>query len=585
MSNISSKVRRSSRCDAQHIVRAVYEALEMRKNKQALKLLGPLLQKKAGNPQLLILKALALVRVGKKEEALQLAHELKAQRQVEGDETLLNNLAIVFREAGAASEATECFKKQEPNNEELALCLFAAYGRERDFLKQQQLAQKLQKQFGREQYALWAIVATTLQVMEGAPPKLLFLTERQMAKRAEESKLNTYEEMRLYLEILERQGKLAEAVQMLESPIGDNYTSKIERLQTKARLLFNNGNWKEARAVYMELMTVDEGQVKGKEEWSHVRGVLDCIMKEKNFPVPSNAPQGGSVGGMSITIAPVENPKEDFEWIMQEGEKMIAFLIEHQTGEIKSRTPHLAAVELYTRLLAFCPAHLSIHKDILGKSIDAVYSYVEMFCTKDMCAYDLVVPLQRFPVDQHQIIMDKLKTLGGSGPHKDASDDLESVCLRFGTMTKISRMLGLHTSIVSDDSKFRQEVQEHLHAALSCVKRLKRKPGYPRDRTPSDDNTLVAARLLFDKFCQTRDECYLVDASIVARWGLHVSPTNFQFKLLLLKLYRTLGAFEAMHEVYTELDVKHILWDTLTYLILPASFQWCHINKVREKGG
>ena len=54
-------------------------------------------------------------------------------------------------------------------------------GRERDFLKQQQvrthamylstlvtvseqLAQKLQKQFGREQYALWAIVATTLQV-------------------------------------------------------------------------------------------------------------------------------------------------------------------------------------------------------------------------------------------------------------------------------------------------------------------------------------------------------------------------------------------------------------------------------------
>ena len=109
---------------------------------------------------------------------------------------------------------------------------------------------------------------------------------------------------------------------------------------------------------------------------------------------------------------------------------------------------------------------------------------------------------ERFPVDQHQIILDKLKTLGGSGPHKDASDDLESVCLRFGTMTKISRMLGLHKSILLDDFKFRQgsstfcaqnlrtlyapnwlaEVQEHLHATLSCVKRLKRKPGYPRDR-------------------------------------------------------------------------------------------------------
>lgn len=37
-------------------VRAVYEALEMRKNKQALKLLVPLLEKKPTNAQLRILK-------------------------------------------------------------------------------------------------------------------------------------------------------------------------------------------------------------------------------------------------------------------------------------------------------------------------------------------------------------------------------------------------------------------------------------------------------------------------------------------------------------------------------------------------
>ncbi len=42
--------------------------------------------------------------------------------------------------------------------------VFAAYGRERSFLKQQQVAQKLYKQFGTENYYLWSIVATTLQV-------------------------------------------------------------------------------------------------------------------------------------------------------------------------------------------------------------------------------------------------------------------------------------------------------------------------------------------------------------------------------------------------------------------------------------
>ncbi|KAJ1485803.1 hypothetical protein T484DRAFT_1792153 [Baffinella frigidus] len=65
-------------------------------------------------------------------------------------------------------------------------CVFQSYGRERNFLKQQQLAQKLHKQFGNPCYVLWSIVSTTLQVLEGAPPKLLVLAERQMSKRADE---------------------------------------------------------------------------------------------------------------------------------------------------------------------------------------------------------------------------------------------------------------------------------------------------------------------------------------------------------------------------------------------------------------
>ena len=49
-------------------VRAVYEALDGRKHKQALKLLTPLLEKKPDSAQLRILKALALVRLGSRDE-------------------------------------------------------------------------------------------------------------------------------------------------------------------------------------------------------------------------------------------------------------------------------------------------------------------------------------------------------------------------------------------------------------------------------------------------------------------------------------------------------------------------------------
>ena len=127
-------------------VRAVYEALDGRKHKLALKLLAPLLEKKPDNPQLRILKALALVRSGNKDEAVKIARELKSMKEVENDEHLLNNLAIVFREGGAPSEATECFVsawEKQPQNEDLGLCVFAAYGKERNFLKQQQVAIRL----------------------------------------------------------------------------------------------------------------------------------------------------------------------------------------------------------------------------------------------------------------------------------------------------------------------------------------------------------------------------------------------------------------------------------------------------------
>eukprot|EP00960_Hanusia_phi_P040202 754307-Hanusia_phi.AAC.2 len=216
---------------------------------------------------------------------------------------------------------------------------------------------------------------------------------------------------------------------------------------------------------------------------------------------------------------------------------MVDFLLKNQTGEVKTRTPDLAAVELYTRLLACCPASLSIHKDILTKSMDAIYRsrgvegqrlrkklrtrttgrwrWIDwmMMMSLQICREvlherhvrkyddlddggggddddtddddddDVDVDVDggegdgkygvrvddddedhnhdgRFPVDQHQTILDKLKPLGGSGPHNDDSDDLESVCLRFGTMTKLSRMLGQHTLIVPDDKKFIQGLQD-----------------------------------------------------------------------------------------------------------------------------
>eukprot|EP00961_Rhodomonas_salina_P058195 782183-Rhodomonas_salina.1 len=60
-------------------------------------------------------------------QALKIAREVKALPEVAADENLLNNLAVVFREGGCSSEATECFLgalERQPNSIDLTLCVF-----------------------------------------------------------------------------------------------------------------------------------------------------------------------------------------------------------------------------------------------------------------------------------------------------------------------------------------------------------------------------------------------------------------------------------------------------------------------------
>ena len=49
--------------------------------------------------------------------------------------------------------------------------------------------------------------------------------------------------------------------------------------------------------------------------------------------------------------------------------------------------------------------------------------------------------------------------------------------------------------------------------------------------------------------------------------GLTHSPSNAQFKLLLVRIYCTLGAFEPVVDLYSSLDAKHIQHDTIGLVV------------------
>ncbi|EYU45694.1 hypothetical protein MIMGU_mgv1a0008562mg, partial [Erythranthe guttata] len=152
-------------------VRPIWDAVDSRQFKNALKLCTALLSKYPNSPYALALKALTLERMGRNEEALSVCLNAKeilctSDPNVFVDDLTLSTLQIVFQRLDHLGMATSCYEHscaKYPNNLELMIGLFNCYVREYSFVKQQQIAIKMYKTAGEERFLLWAVCSIQLQ--------------------------------------------------------------------------------------------------------------------------------------------------------------------------------------------------------------------------------------------------------------------------------------------------------------------------------------------------------------------------------------------------------------------------------------
>uniref|UniRef100_A0A0A0KE06 Uncharacterized protein n=1 Tax=Cucumis sativus TaxID=3659 RepID=A0A0A0KE06_CUCSA len=127
-------------------VRPIWDAIDSRQFKNALKAVTTLLSKYPNAPYALALKAMVLERMGKAEEALSvclIAKELLyTNDSILMDDLTLSTLQIVFQRLDHMDLATSCYEYacgKFPNHLDLMTGLFNCYLREYSFVKQQQV--------------------------------------------------------------------------------------------------------------------------------------------------------------------------------------------------------------------------------------------------------------------------------------------------------------------------------------------------------------------------------------------------------------------------------------------------------------
>uniref|UniRef100_A0AAZ3Q3M0 N(alpha)-acetyltransferase 25, NatB auxiliary subunit n=1 Tax=Oncorhynchus tshawytscha TaxID=74940 RepID=A0AAZ3Q3M0_ONCTS len=508
-------------------LRPIYDYLDNGNNKMAIQQADKLLKKHKDLHCAKVLKAIGLQRTGKQDEAFSLAQEVATLEPT--DDNSLQALTILYREMHRPELVTKLYEaavKKVPLSEEYHSHLFMAYARVGEYKKMQQ--------------------AISAQDEKLAQTMFLPLAERMVEKMVKEEKIEAEAEVQLYFMILERLGKYVEALDMVRGPLGEKLTSELQSRENKCMMMYQRLQlWPECNALSYKLL------LKNPDEWQFYLSYFDSLfhLMDKSWS-PPNEEEHCVEGPVHTTVA-----------------EAVKFVVDRMEEEDKKdsrplRGPYMACLELIHRLRQRgCP-----DEEELGDPLELMLQFFGKFGDKPCCITDLKIYLHLLPPEQHTQFenrLGELVPLGEVGEDGFGFPGDTKALQRHLCVCQLSRVLGLqHTLDTEGKLCLITELKAHYHYGLqfgkSCLK---------TELQFSDTYCLMVAHVYIDLWTETGDENMLWQCLGVLEEGLSYSPSNAQFKLLLLLLFCRLGAFQPVVDLYSSLDAKHVQHDTIGYLL------------------
>ncbi|KAM8854127.1 N-alpha-acetyltransferase 25, NatB auxiliary subunit [Synchiropus picturatus] len=533
-------------------LRPIYDYLDNGNNKMAIQQADKLLKKHKELHCAKVLKAIGLQRTGKQEEAFSLGQEVASLEPT--DDNSLQALTILYREMHRPELVIKLYEaavKKVPLSEDFHTHLFMAYVRVGEYKKMQQAGMTLYKIKPKNPYYYWSVMSLVMQAISAQDEKLaqnmfLPLAERMVEKMVKEEKIEAEAEVQLYFMILERLGKCVEALEVVRGPLGEKLTSELQSRESKCMKMYRRlERWPECNALAARLLLTNP------DDWQLYPSYFDSLfhLMDQSWS-PPNAGEHCSEGVVHHTVSDVVRFVE--ERIEAEDRKESRAL----------RGPYLARLELIQRLRDRGDAQESV----LGLPLELMVQFFNKFGDKPCCITDLQLYLHLLPVDQHVQFINRLSEavlLEEQGDDGSMFPADTRALQRHMCVCQLSRALGLH-HLLDQEGKLRliSELKAHYRHGLKFGDgALKTELQF------SDSYCLMAAHVYIDLWKETGDQQMAWMSLGLLHEGLSRSPSNSQFKLLLLLLYCSLGAFEPAVDQYSSLDAKHVQHDTIGFLV------------------
>lgn len=532
-------------------VRPIWDAIDSRQFKNALKLSATLISKYPHSPYALALKGLILERMGKLDEAFSVCINAKemlfTSASIFIDDLTLSTLQIVFQRLDHLDVATSCYEYacgKFPNNVELMMGLFNCYVREYSFVKQQQIAMKMYKIVGEERFLLWAVCSFQLQVFCGSgEDKLLLLAEGLLKKHIATHNLHEPEALSVYISLLEYQSKFGEALEILSGKLGSLIVIEVDKLRIQGRLLARAGDYVLAADTFQRVLELCP------DDWECFQNYLSCLIGDgsnwskgdQNYS--NHLPISGDCRNLHVT-------DEMFDSRISRASDFASKLAEKASSD-SIRCPYLASLEIERRKLIY-------GRGDMDKLIEVVMQYFCRFGHLPCFASDVETFLEVLTRDKKNELLDKLVESCGAPvttPKKLLGQSI--------TVFKVRELIGdMYT--ISATEGFAVQMADLYCKNLPLSKDLD-----VQESVHGEDLLSMACNILVQLFWRTNHIGYLLEAIMILEFGLTIRRHVSHYKILLLHLYSHWCALPLAYDWYKSLDVKNILLETVSHHILP----------------
>jgi tetratricopeptide (TPR) repeat protein len=508
------------------------------------------------------LKALALERQDKKQDAMELLGKVKAMRIT--DSQVLSTMLIVYKCAHEVQEAVECFENAveiKGDDEELVLQLYFVYGRQARFDKQQEVAMKLYKKFKQPRYVYWSGINLLLMALGEQGDKaqsLLQLAQIMIQRNFPEDKPIHAEDLWVYTELLCLQKKFREA-QIAVQDRAHSWTDHIEKNRYLAKVYEHQRDWASVRDTFENLLTDEKHGSPDDISFFrkyHNAFVRDLLSQEQSGDGPAD---DEAVIPVSIgQLAPVAE-------LVQKLQKQ-----QLESKGKPARGPFLFEMEL----------EVSSDAPRLEKLGELLSQYFERFGGKNCFFEDVKSYLDQLSGSlASQVIEHAGKYIQDTFSATDAAV-ADARCRYDVSYEQIRRFC-------TDNKQATEETW--LEDAKRCASKFFASQALTRsaeetERGFGDSFAILGAHAFFSAYEKRQNTDHLKNAVLLLKLGLHFSPFNFQMKLSLIRLYchPDIGLFDAAHTLFESLEIKQILLESTGHLAVCDALRYGFSEKGLE---